>query len=167
MIVIGRATMQRSIRYQGAIIHDHHILLLKQIEHASGRSSWLLPGGRFEPYDETEERCVQREVREETGLHVQVQRLLLDEPNISGRSYQRRKTYLCSVLDGEARPGYEPEAEYAAAYSFIEVGRLDLRRSTGWNEQIVHDPITHPLLQQLQAALGYVPAERSSGSHQE
>jgi hypothetical protein len=25
-------------RYQGAIIRDHHILLLKQIEHASGRA---------------------------------------------------------------------------------------------------------------------------------
>jgi ADP-ribose pyrophosphatase YjhB (NUDIX family) len=158
--------VHRSIRYQGAVIHDHHILLLKQIEHASGRSYWLLPGGRMEPY-ETEERCVQREVLEETSLQVQVQRLLLDEPNISGRSYQRRKTYLCSVLDGEARLGYEPEAEYAAAYSFIEVGWFDLRRSSGWNEQIVHDPITYPLLQQLQSALGYLAAERSSDSHQE
>jgi 8-oxo-dGTP diphosphatase len=91
--------MQRSIRYQGAVVRDHHILLIEQAEHASGHSYWLLPGGRVEPY-ETEQRCVQREVLEETGLHVQVHYLLLDEPNISGRSYQRRKTYLCSVLDG-------------------------------------------------------------------
>jgi 8-oxo-dGTP pyrophosphatase MutT (NUDIX family) len=48
-----------SIRYQGAIIRDHHILLLKQIEHASGRSYWQIPGGGIEP-DETEEQCVQR-----------------------------------------------------------------------------------------------------------
>jgi len=46
-------------RYQGAIIRDHHILLLKQIEHASGRSSWQIPDGGIEP-DETEEQCVQR-----------------------------------------------------------------------------------------------------------
>ena len=46
-------------RYQGAIIREHQILLLKQIEHASGRSYWQIPGGRVEP-DETEEQCVQR-----------------------------------------------------------------------------------------------------------
>jgi 8-oxo-dGTP pyrophosphatase MutT (NUDIX family) len=107
---------------------------------------------------------VQREVLEETGLHVQVHYLLLDEPNISGRSYQRRKTYLCSVLDGDARPGYEPEAEFAAAYSFTAIGWFDLRHSTTWNEQIVHNPITYPLLRELQAALGYLAAERSSDS---
>jgi len=147
-------------------MRNHHILLIKQTEHVSGRSYWLLRGGRVEP-NETEERCVQREVLEETSLHVQVQSLLLDEPKISGRSYQRRKTYLGAVLDGEARSGHEPEAAYAAAYSFTEIGWFDLRRSTTWSEQIIHDPITYPLLQQLQAVLGYVSAERSSDSHQE
>ena len=57
--------MTRTTRYQGAIIREHHILLLKQTEHASGRSYWLLPGGRIEP-EETEERCVQREVLTKT-----------------------------------------------------------------------------------------------------
>ena len=46
-------------RYPGAIIKDHHILLIKQTEHASGRSYWLIPGGGIEP-GETEEACVQR-----------------------------------------------------------------------------------------------------------
>ena len=31
-------------RYQGAIIRDHHILLLKQAEHASGRKLLADPG---------------------------------------------------------------------------------------------------------------------------
>ena len=79
----GRGSVTRSTRYQGAIIRDHQILLIKQTEHASGRSYWLLPGGGIEP-DETEERCVQREVLEETGLHVLVQDLLLDEPASPG-----------------------------------------------------------------------------------
>jgi len=148
-------------RYQGAIIRDHHILLIKQTEHASGRSYWLIPGGRIEP-DETEEICVQREMLEETCLQVQVQYLLLDEPNMPGRIYQRRKTYVCSILDGEARPGYEPEAEYATEYSFTEVGWFDLRHPTTWNEQIVSDPITYPLLQRIQAALGYAVADVAS-----
>ena len=85
--------MTRSTRYQGVIIRDHHILLIKQTEHASGRSYWLIPGGGIEP-DETEEMCVQREMQEETCLHVHAAYLLLDEPSIAGESYQRRKTYL-------------------------------------------------------------------------
>ncbi len=106
--------MLRSTRYQGAIIRDDHILLLKQTEHASGRSYWQIPGGGIEP-DETEEQCVQREMREETGLHVQVHSLLLDEPSTPGAIYQHWKTYRCAILAGEARPGSEPEAVYADA----------------------------------------------------
>jgi 8-oxo-dGTP diphosphatase len=156
----GEGTVTRITRYQGAIIRDDHILLIKQTEHATGRSYWLLPGGGIEP-NETEENCVQREMLEETGLHVQVHSLLLDEPNMLGGIYQRRKTYVCSILDGEARAGYEPEAEYATAYSFTEVGWFDLRLPTNWNEQIVSDPITYPLLQRIQAALGYAVADEA------
>jgi 8-oxo-dGTP pyrophosphatase MutT (NUDIX family) len=148
------SNVTRSTRYQGAIIRDHHILLIKQTELATGRSYWLIPGGGIER-DETEENCVQREMQEETGLHVQVHSLLLDEPSSPAETYQRRKTYLCQILDGEARPGYEPEGEYATAYSFTEVGWFDLRHPTSWNEQIVSDPITYPLLQRIQAVLGY------------
>jgi 8-oxo-dGTP diphosphatase len=150
----------RTTRYQGAIIQDHHILLIKQTEHASGRSYWLIPGGGIEP-GETEEACVQREMQEETGLHVHVHYLLFDEPSVPSGIYQRRKTYVCSILDGEARPGYEPEAEYATAYSFTDIGWFDLRHPTTWAEQIVTDPITCPLLQRIQVALGYVDAEET------
>jgi 8-oxo-dGTP diphosphatase len=141
-------------RYQGAIIRDHHILLLKQIEHASGRSYWQIPGGGIEP-DETEEQCVQREMLEETGLHVQVHSLLLDEPSTPGAIYQRWKTYCCAILAGEARPGSEPEAVYADAYSFIEVGWFDLRHPATWNRRLESDSYIQSWLQRVQAALGY------------
>src|SRR5918912_3634865 len=108
--------MTPRIRYQGAIIRDHQVLLLKQVEHASGRSYWQIPGGGIEA-DETEEQCVQREMLEETGLEVQVDSLLLDEPGAPGWIYKGWKTYRCSILAGEPRPGSEPEAEYANAYS--------------------------------------------------
>ena len=153
----GGGSVRRSTRYQGAVIRDHHILLIKQTEHASGRSYWLLPGGGIEP-DETEEHCVQREMLEETCLLVHVQYLLLDEPGTPGGIYQRRKTYLCHVVEGEAQPGYEPEVEWATDYSFTEVGWFDLRHPSTWNEQIVANPITFPLLQRIQAALGYTVA---------
>ena len=149
--------MTRSTRYQGAIIRDHHILLLKQLEHASGRSYWQIPGGGIEP-DETEEQCVQRELLEETGLSVQVDSLLLDEPSTPGAIYQRWKTYRCHILAGEARPGSEPEAIYADVYSFIEVGWFDLRHPTTWDAQLAADSFVYSFLQRIQGALGYAVA---------
>ena len=43
----------RHTRYQGVIIKDDHILLIKHTEHKSGRSYWVIPGGGREP-DEPE-----------------------------------------------------------------------------------------------------------------
>lgn len=144
-------------RYQGAIIRDHQVLLLKQIEHASGRSYWQIPGGGIEP-DETEEQCVQREMREETGLDARVDALLLDEPSSPGAIYQRWKTYRCAILAGEARLGSEPEAVYADAYSFIEVGWFDLRHPATWKGRLEADSYICAWLQRVQAALGYTVA---------
>jgi 8-oxo-dGTP pyrophosphatase MutT (NUDIX family) len=42
---------------------------------ANERSEWELPGGRLEP-DEDPETCLRREIEEETGLTVEVDRLL-------------------------------------------------------------------------------------------
>src|SRR5689334_17346215 len=142
-------------RYQGAIIRDYQVLLLKQIEHASGHSYWQIPGGGIEP-DESEEQCVQREMLEETGLTVQVDSLLLDEPSPSNSIYQRWKTYRCTILSGEALPGSEPEADYANAYSFIEIGWFDLRDSTTWDARLGADSYIAAWLQRIQTALGYV-----------
>ena len=149
--------MTSRTRYQGAIIRDHQVLLLKQTEHASGRSYWQIPGGRIEP-NETEEQCVQREMLEETGLEVQVDALLLDEPSPPGSIYQCWKTYRCSILAGEARPGSEPEAVYANAYSFTEVGWFDLQHPGTWNERLEADSFISAWFQRIQAALGYAVA---------
>ncbi len=145
---------RRIIRYQGAIVRDDHILLIRFTEPVGGRSYWLIPGGGIEA-DETEEACVQREMREETGLEVRVSRLLLDEPAPAGDFYQRQKTYLCLAVDGDASPGYEPGLDNSEAYGITAVGWFDLRDAATWNDKLVADPITYPLLQRIQAALGY------------
>ena len=104
--------MSRIVRYQGAVIRDDSILLIKHREHASGRDYWVIPGGGREG-DETEEACVRREVREETCLDVLVQRLLLDQPERPGGMHQRLKTYLCLPVADEASqmPGGAGEGE--------------------------------------------------------
>ena len=147
--------MKRNARYQGAIVQNDTILLIRHLEHRNGRTYWLLPGGRREG-EETEEDCVRREMKEETGLEVRVNRLLLsDEPESDLRVYQLYKTYLCTPLSHGASPGYEPEPDSSAAYAIVEVKWFDLRSEETWGEMIVNDKITYPLLKRIQQALGY------------
>jgi len=56
------------------------------------------------------------------------------------------------------RPGSEPEAVYADAYSFTEVGWFDLRHPATWNERLEADSYIYSFLQRVQAALGYTVA---------
>jgi len=144
--------MPRRIRYQGAIIQGGQILLIQHREHASGRVYWLLPGGGREE-GESEEECVIREMHEETGLEVKVERLLFDEPRPSGETIKR--TYLCSILSGKPKPGYEPEKYAAEFYSIAAVGWFDLSQKDSWGELVRSDPFTYPQLKRLQKILGY------------
>ncbi|MBI3960935.1 MAG: NUDIX hydrolase [Chloroflexi bacterium] len=146
--------MNRIIRYQGAIVQDEQILLIRHRHHSTGESYWLFPGGGIED-GETEEECVQREMREETNLHVAVERLLLDEPTQPGAVYKRRRTFLCSVVSGTAAPGYEPEEDAAAAYGIVEVAWFDLRDENSWPPLAKGNSITYPQLLGVQQTLGY------------
>jgi ADP-ribose pyrophosphatase YjhB (NUDIX family) len=153
--------MPRDIRYQGAIVRDHQMLLIRHQDHATGRSCWVVPGGGREA-GETEEACVAREMSEETGLTVTVERLVLEETDGRG-VYQLRRTYLCTAEAGEAQPGYEPEPDAAALYGIAEVRWFDLRDPASWDPLAVADPITHPQLQRLRAVLGYDGGEPAPG----
>ena len=146
--------MARTIRYQGAIVRDHHVLLIKHTEHRTGRSFWVIPGGGIEA-GETEAACVAREMHEETCLRVHVHVLLLDVPDSSGGAYHRRTTYLCRVRAGDARPGYEPEADAATVYAITDVAWFDLRDPTRWGALLRNDPISYPIIQQVRHARGY------------
>jgi 8-oxo-dGTP pyrophosphatase MutT (NUDIX family) len=146
--------MKRHTRYQGAIINNHQILLIRHREYRSGRSYWVIPGGGMEP-GETGEDCVRREMKEETDLDVQVLSLLMDEPDYPGGTYQRLKTYLCKPLKGEARPGFEPEPETASTYGIVEVKWFDLQSEAYWGSELVNDPITYPQLKNIRSILSY------------
>ncbi len=141
-------------RYQGAIIRNDQILLIKHSHHKSGVEYWLLPGGGREE-GETEEECVQREMKEETNLDVVVERLLLEtagQPNTTYRSY---KTYLCKPLTINAQPGYEPEPEASKVYEISEVNWFDLRSEENWPTDEVFKRFFHPQLKKIQNLLGY------------
>ncbi|MBT3269279.1 NUDIX domain-containing protein [Candidatus Poribacteria bacterium] len=134
-------------------MRDGRILLIQHLEHATGRAYWVLPGGGLEE-GETELECVRREVREETHLEVEVERLLLDEPShVPEDMYKRLRTYLCRAVSGEPRPGYEPEPEAAAEYSIAAVGWWSIDDETTWDAGIADDPITVHMLRRVRSAM--------------
>jgi 8-oxo-dGTP pyrophosphatase MutT (NUDIX family) len=148
--------LNRTVRYEGAILRDHYLLQIKIHVYASGRDIWMLPGGGIEP-GETEEDCVRREVREETRLDVVVDKLLLDEPELPGLStYQKRRVFRCKPLSGDAKPGYEPEIEAQRQYGIVGVGWFDLRDDQSWDPVAVNNPATYAKLQSVRKALGYI-----------
>jgi 8-oxo-dGTP pyrophosphatase MutT (NUDIX family) len=146
--------MNRIIRYQGVIIKAHHLLLIRHRGFKTERSYWLLPGGGIVS-GETEEQCVAREMFEETNLVVQVERLLLDFVVAGPNPYKRRKTYLCKVVSGEAKPGFEPKDEAHELYGIVEVKWFDLRVVEYWREDIKANTILYPQVLELHSVLGY------------
>jgi 8-oxo-dGTP pyrophosphatase MutT (NUDIX family) len=147
--------MARHTRYQGFIIQDHHVLLIKHSSRTSDESYWVVPGGGIE-VSETEEECVIREMKEETHLEVIIDRLIFDEPSPPEGVYRWRKSYLCHPVSGKAKPGYEPEPDAAAAYAISEVRWFDLRDESQWGNKLCQDPFTYPQLVQLRKELGYL-----------
>jgi ADP-ribose pyrophosphatase YjhB (NUDIX family) len=137
----------RHTRYQGAIVRDHHILLVKELERATGRLAWFVPGGGMEP-GETAEQCVRRELKEETNLDVKVIRLLLDGPkDHTGSPYKRHLTYLCEPVARAPEPGDSFEDKEEGHFSIVGVGWFDLRRESDWDPLALSDAITHGFLQ--------------------
>jgi 8-oxo-dGTP pyrophosphatase MutT (NUDIX family) len=145
--------VRRDIRYQAAIIQDHHVLLLRVAER-DGSTFWLPPGGGREG-EETAEACVCREVREETSLSVDVQQLLFADPAIPGDTYDHLHTFLCRIHGGTASPGVEPETDTAEHSSIREVGWFDLREPASWPPAPAMGLITCSWLERVRVELGY------------
>lgn len=150
--------MNKRIRYQGAILRDDHVLLIKHREHNGGREYWIMPGGGREE-GESEEACVAREMKEETHLDIIVERLLFESTIDDNDAYWNAKTYLCHIAGGEAKPGYEPETEASENYGIVEVQWFDLRHPATWDALLLADEITLPWIKRVREKLGYTNTE--------
>lgn len=98
-----------------AMIFDKQgrILLFR---HTYRKFEWGIPGGGLE-YGEQPEAAVVREVFEETGLHIAVQRLLLAD----GSKFDHHVSliYLCELVDGVFR-----ESNEISQIKFFDVSSL-------------------------------------------
>jgi 8-oxo-dGTP diphosphatase len=87
----------------GIIFLDDKVLLVKRsIKPYSGY--WCVPGGRVE-FGETVEEAVHREVKEETGLDVEIERMvgIYSDPKRDPRGHTITIAYLLKALGGELR----------------------------------------------------------------
>ena len=133
----------REIRYQGAIVQNDRILLIKHMPLRGGSPYWLIPGGGIED-GETEIECVRREMKEETNLVVEVIRLVLDEPGPLATFEQFADSTLNLVLraylpDLDNRLGTISELHTEIDKRFAEAGieiafpQRDLHLRSGWD----------------------------------
>jgi len=107
-------------RVSVVVIEDNRILLVK---HRKGQKKyWILPGGRLE-YGETFNECAVREIKEETGLDIVVERFLyLSEAIAPDRSRHIVNVYLkAKVTGGTMKLGNEP---VLAGVDFVDVNEL-------------------------------------------
>jgi len=108
----------------------------------------MLPGGGREE-DEDETTCVAREVLEECGVRIQVERLLSDvAADPPDGTYTRWRTYQCTVISGKPRTGggEGPNAE------LIATQWLPLNQSL-WPDDIASDVYLAPQLLAISASL--------------
>jgi 8-oxo-dGTP diphosphatase len=85
-----------------AIVRDGSLLAARRTTPMAAAGRWELPGGKVDP-GESPEAALRREIAEELGCDVRVERWLEGEQPIDGIHVLRAAH--CSLSGGEPRPG--------------------------------------------------------------
>ena len=120
------AAAKRRVPCVGALVHDDDgRLLVVRRGREPGRGLWSVPGGRVEP-GESDAVAVEREVLEETGLHVTVGVRVgtVVRDGLDGALYDIRD-YAC-IVTGPTSPLPGDDADEARWVNRSELAALDL-----------------------------------------
>jgi ADP-ribose pyrophosphatase YjhB (NUDIX family) len=133
----GYATPKIDVR--GAVIHEGRILLVQ--ERLDG--CWTMPGG-WADVGESPSAMVRREVQEESGYQVRVEKLVAvyDANRLPGVRLEFFHAYklifLCTLTGGEARPSNE-----TSAVDFFDLDRLPQLSASRTNRQMLEEVFAH------------------------
>jgi 8-oxo-dGTP diphosphatase len=89
MILVTAAIIQK----------DEKILIARRSSHKHMGGMWELPGGKIEE-QETPELCLQRELREELGIEVEVGEFFMDNQHNYGDKVVLLKAFFCELING-------------------------------------------------------------------
>ena len=96
------------VRVCGICIENDKLLLVKHGHTIGNKAFWIPPGGGL-TYGETVQDCLQRELLEETGLHVKVNRFLFVNEFLQAPLHAVELFFEVSITDGELATGTDPE----------------------------------------------------------
>lgn len=121
------------VRPTAVLIEDGRILLVEQRVGAGSTREWSLPGGRVKG-GETIEECLRREVREETGIDIAIERLLYVCDRIGEGTHVVHLTFVVRRVGGDLCMGSEPErdAHPITAVKMVPLGSL---RDCGFGDE--------------------------------
>lgn len=121
-----------NIRVTGILIEDNKILLVKQ--RISDKRNWSLPGGKLEQ-GETIEQGIIREMKEETGLDVEIIKFLYLCDVSASKHSLLHITFLLKRINGEIKlPTNELETNPISDIKFVPIADLEER---GFNKRFV------------------------------
>ena len=104
------------------VVNDRKLLMIRRAKDP-GKGLWSIPGGRVEK-GEYLSQALQREVKEETNLDIEVKELLgiLEVP---GEPHYVILDHVAAVTGGDARP-----ADDVDAVEWVELDEIDQRECT-------------------------------------
>ena len=118
----------------GIVIHDGSLLMIRRANEPS-KGLWTVPGGRVEPGEYLAD-AVRREVKEETGITVDVGELLGVLEVVGDRWHYVIHDHLATVA-GDPTPTAADDASEARWVPLADVARLEctprfVETLTGW-----------------------------------
>lgn len=106
------------------IINDESIVLIKRLNNPY-KNHWAIPGG-FVEYGEKVETAAVREAKEETGLDIELTKLVgvYSDPNRDPRGHTVTVAYTAKIMGGTLKS--DSDAKDARFFKFEELKNIDL-----------------------------------------
>lgn len=106
------------------IINDESIVLIKRLNNPY-KNHWAIPGG-FVEYGEKVETAAVREAKEETGLDIELTKLVgvYSDPNRDPRGHTVTVAYTAKIIGGTLKS--DSDAKDARFFKFEELKDIDL-----------------------------------------
>lgn len=89
------------------ILDNHNRMLMVKQEH-EGREIWMVPGGGIEEGENSVDAAV-REIKEETGLDIEVGKLIWHVEEVSERGQRFVNFFMGRITGGQMALGLDPE----------------------------------------------------------